>query len=427
MSYDDSGKDYKCCPHCDTVAEENYFTFKPIRGDGRCDFCHGEGEVDDSLIAEASRMIESVITLGFGHSDISDTKPCPKCSGTGQCQSCGGNGRVKNDEYEDDEYENHSDEDEGSTEEYDSYQADYSDDDYSYHTSSYDSEDSNSSSTASNFTPTPASSNAGVIVIILLIIAVGIAVFISSSKKPNNPIVSQTINTTSSQTGQSQPQVSPLNPYGDGNGEISFYRDCEYCRIEVYNDTTLLGKIPTPGLLMHPSCGDSYMFPVIIQAGNRTFIFKNDEGQTWQLNVDVIEGQCEVVKVLEPSESQTSGEVATQSDSSSSSPATQTQQPSPNNVNYPLIEPGESFLKANVIYKFTWEPNTTYVFSTNQQDSHAMLSFVLPDNLENIIFKEQAWGPGKMLINFGNENPNPGGYLIYSDEDVQVLISSVNK
>src|ERR1700760_1544882 len=103
MSYDVSGKDYKCCPDCDSV-EDAGFLFNDFRGDGKCDLCHGEGEIDDSFRAEVTRFTAKVITLGLDQTEFPDTIDCPKCNGTGQCQSCGGNGRVKAD-FEEEEIE----------------------------------------------------------------------------------------------------------------------------------------------------------------------------------------------------------------------------------------------------------------------------------------------------------------------------------
>ncbi|HWZ05139.1 MAG TPA: hypothetical protein VNX40_16090 [Mucilaginibacter sp.] len=136
MSYDDSGNDYKCCPYCDEV-EETTFLFKDFRGNGRCKRCHGEGEINDALFAEAQRAVEKILTFGLGNSDIPDMIPCPKCHGTRQCQACGGHGRIKNDLYDENEKEKYANDDVGEEDdaddnEYDDYNYEEDDDSYDY-------------------------------------------------------------------------------------------------------------------------------------------------------------------------------------------------------------------------------------------------------------------------------------------------------
>jgi len=126
----DAGKDYKCCTKCDSV-EETDWKFDDFRGDRKCKYCHGEGEIDDSFRAQVGGMISKVMTLGMGDDDIPTNIDCPKCNGTGQCQTCGGTGRVKTKyvESDDDEVNEKSDDDE--EEEDDDYDDDDDDDDYS--------------------------------------------------------------------------------------------------------------------------------------------------------------------------------------------------------------------------------------------------------------------------------------------------------
>ncbi len=73
----------KMCPDCDKGAT----LILPDQGNGECGTCHGTGEHSDIL----GELIDG---LSFNKSD----NTCSDCSGTGQCQTCGGEGYV----YEDD-------------------------------------------------------------------------------------------------------------------------------------------------------------------------------------------------------------------------------------------------------------------------------------------------------------------------------------
>src|ERR1044072_9337778 len=73
------------CPDCDGMS----FNYSPYeQGDGKCKYCHGTGKlVELEDVASATLMNDS---------DIS----CKHCNGTSQCQTCGGEGYV----YEDDTF-----------------------------------------------------------------------------------------------------------------------------------------------------------------------------------------------------------------------------------------------------------------------------------------------------------------------------------
>lgn len=65
------------CPDCDGIDVSSLFN----KGDGRCKACDGEGMVTDVVRA-----------LGGPILDFPTHEPCKICSGTGQCQMCGGTG-----------------------------------------------------------------------------------------------------------------------------------------------------------------------------------------------------------------------------------------------------------------------------------------------------------------------------------------------
>lgn len=71
------------CLDCDNIYV-GYITeaFAAERGNGECSDCHGTGISSSDWLVKAATFRQE--------GDI----PCEKCSGTGQCQNCGGNGRV---------------------------------------------------------------------------------------------------------------------------------------------------------------------------------------------------------------------------------------------------------------------------------------------------------------------------------------------
>lgn len=82
----------KRCPDCDGY-DGVIFT----EGNKKCKFCHGTGKKEDwsglvNLIPGAM-IINSVVENLAGKSE-KDLEDCPECSGTGQCQTCGGEGIV---------------------------------------------------------------------------------------------------------------------------------------------------------------------------------------------------------------------------------------------------------------------------------------------------------------------------------------------
>ncbi len=84
----------KKCPDCD--GED--FNSIHSKGNGDCKHCHGKGSVHD--IGDA---LTEIATFGSVESETE----CKVCSGTGQCQTCGGEGYIYGDdgfEEEDDDY-----------------------------------------------------------------------------------------------------------------------------------------------------------------------------------------------------------------------------------------------------------------------------------------------------------------------------------
>lgn len=72
----------ECCPNCDSP-EIGAAALFGSRGNGRCSNCHGEG-----IVYGIGDAISSIGTFG----STNNYHTCEICSGTGQCQKCGGNG-----------------------------------------------------------------------------------------------------------------------------------------------------------------------------------------------------------------------------------------------------------------------------------------------------------------------------------------------
>jgi hypothetical protein len=114
---DDEGKDYKCCSHCHGVHE--WKNMDHFRGDGNCKRCEGSGKIDDSFRAQMHEFMVSAGSFGLLHDNPDYEIDCPRCNGTGQCQTCGGTGRAKRnrfdqteiDDDDDDDYDNDDDDD----------------------------------------------------------------------------------------------------------------------------------------------------------------------------------------------------------------------------------------------------------------------------------------------------------------------------
>lgn len=138
------------CPECDD-REDVGFILSDYKGNGNCSVCHGEGTIPpdaiDGLVSGAGEIYSKIIFLGMADDEPEpEDQECKKCTGTGQCQRCGGKGYIK--------LRDHSDEDsidEGEDKEdeieYSSY--DYKDSDYSdpaLSQSNYSSENNKSSS-----------------------------------------------------------------------------------------------------------------------------------------------------------------------------------------------------------------------------------------------------------------------------------------
>jgi len=72
------GKKVKC-PDCDSIKISPFLD----EGDGNCSACHGSGE--GGLLDHIADAINPF---------SAEKTKCWKCHGTGQCQTCGGNGFV---------------------------------------------------------------------------------------------------------------------------------------------------------------------------------------------------------------------------------------------------------------------------------------------------------------------------------------------
>lgn len=159
-------------------------------------------------------------------------------------------------------------------------------------------------STSANNYQTGSSSGSGfagwfiLIVIIAIVLTVGYHYF-SDSAPDTTPTATYTSPVTPS-SAPSQPQAAPPNPFGEGNGQVAFYRVCAFCKVQVFDDTTSVGFIPTPPLLVDPQCTDNYMLRFITAAGTKTFTIKDDDGYTWQQTVQVPNGDCTLTRVDRP-------------------------------------------------------------------------------------------------------------------------------
>jgi len=101
------------CPDCLGL---DYFAI-PERGNGICKHCQGEGQ-----IPELVDMFTALV-------DADSIHICPECSGTKQCQTCGGTGFEYYNVYDDDDsYEEAEDSYNDSNDSYSSYSPDYSSD-----------------------------------------------------------------------------------------------------------------------------------------------------------------------------------------------------------------------------------------------------------------------------------------------------------
>lgn len=291
----DEGKDYMCCLHCDNVSELTDFTWNDYRGDGNCKTCNGTGEIDNSLMKEFGVMVEVVMTLGLDvKDDVPKTVSCPKCSGTGQCQTCGGSGRVKRKRFDDDddsEEENEEEDDGYEDEGYDSYDSS----DYSSYT-----ESSNAGTTDNR------SEGGGILLFLVIALSVFGLFYYNKTKKASSESLPQTYSTPVSysppQPAPIQVQTPPSNPYGEGNGRISFYKSCPsmMCdNILVYFEDRYVGNI-NDSPLSEATCSGTATISTDVKHGKRLFIFKDEHERMWKEYVEVSEGSCALIKVSTP-------------------------------------------------------------------------------------------------------------------------------
>jgi len=227
---------------------------------------------------------------------------CPECHSTSNVKilgEIGGDEQEEKDIEEDEHDDTHERDSTGENDVINSYTPKSNDsDDDTY--SSYEPDDDYSSGSNASYSSGSSDSGGGTAVGWLFVVAV-IVIFLfwlgsrSADNSATTPVSQAPVSTYPQQPQQDQ--TPPPNPYGAGNGQLSFYRTCSFCKVEILKDNDSLGMLPTPGLLVHPECGDSYMLPLIFPAGDLTFSFKDDDGHTWMQDVHVTEGVCMVVKV----------------------------------------------------------------------------------------------------------------------------------
>lgn len=107
---------WKCCPKCYSNKIGGWY--EDNIGDGKCQRCEGTGKVH----VFGSEFL-GIVVLDGNIMDKGIDIDCRVCTGTGGCQTCGGEGRVKRKRFEN---SNDADEDEIENDEED----DYEDDDY---------------------------------------------------------------------------------------------------------------------------------------------------------------------------------------------------------------------------------------------------------------------------------------------------------
>ncbi len=70
--------DKHCCPDCN---HKNRPSWEGVHGDGECANCNGKGKIGQFDLMSILPGMDSV-----------NDYTCDECSGTGQCQTCGGTG-----------------------------------------------------------------------------------------------------------------------------------------------------------------------------------------------------------------------------------------------------------------------------------------------------------------------------------------------
>jgi len=105
--------------------------------------------------------------------------------------------------------------------------------------------------------------------------------------------------------GESTPQVlsNPNdvkpNPFGTGNGKISFYKTCTYCPdLEVSIDGNYVGTISqTLSESSTPSCDDYGTISKILTTGSHQLTAKDSYGSSWNFQVNATDGECTTQKL----------------------------------------------------------------------------------------------------------------------------------
>ena len=154
-------KIWKCCPDC---YEKNFGElFDDLIGDGKCKHCEGDG-------TEHAFLTPDVYKLGTG-----EDLECQHCRGSAQCQTCGGEGRVKKSRYNDEDYNNSSHKDDDETDDDDEDVDDESEGYFdSYTTSKYNHDTTESNTHTSSTSP---SANSGFLLTVIGMIVSGLLFF----------------------------------------------------------------------------------------------------------------------------------------------------------------------------------------------------------------------------------------------------------
>jgi len=96
-----------------------------------------------------------------------------------------------------------------------------------------------------------------------------------------------------------KPDDKPINPFGNGNGKVTVYKTCENCPdLQVSIDGSYIGSLAQPmGAYATVSCDATGTVSQILSAGNHQLTGKDSYGNTWDLQISVIEGQCSLQKL----------------------------------------------------------------------------------------------------------------------------------
>lgn len=116
----------------------------------------------------------------------------------------------------------------------------------SYNYDDYD--DSYSSSDDTSSSTTDSTSNGGSLLngVIVIVIIIAVILYLLNNRSGTNTTPAYQAPAVSVAPTLQAEQQAATNPYGQGNGQISFYRTCTFCKVEVLKDTFRRVCYPPP-------------------------------------------------------------------------------------------------------------------------------------------------------------------------------------